>query len=261
MDAPASLQPGTGFAVVLVRPQGSGNIGAIARSMAHFGLERLRLVAPRGEAASLEARQMAMTAQPLLASAEHFPTLREATGDCGWLVATSRRLGHRRLPTLGPREGAPFLLRRAAETRVALVFGPEDKGLRTDEVDLCQERLLIPALPGADSLNLAQAALLVFWELHWAKAQAEGAAPGALLLPAQEEEGEIPSREEVEGLVDHLLATLGEIGFLHYDPAQVGRTFRRMIDRARPDRREVRMLRGALRQLGWRLGRQEKPEP
>ncbi|MBI3126368.1 MAG: RNA methyltransferase [Candidatus Tectomicrobia bacterium] len=249
MDAPASLQQGPGFAVVLVRPQGSGNIGAIARSMAHFGLERLRLVAPRGEAASLEARQMAMTAQPLLARAEHFASLREATGDCGWLVATSRRLGQNRLPTLEPREGAPELLRRAARTRVALVFGPEDKGLRTDEMDLCQERLLIPALPGADSLNLAQAALLVFWELYRAKTGMEGEAALA------GEDTEIPSREEVEGLVDHLLATLEEVGFLHYEPEQVARTFRRMIDRAGPDRREVRMLRGALRQLGWKLGR------
>ena len=249
MDASASLRHGTEFVVVLVRPQGSGNIGSIARSMAHFGLERLRLVSPRGEAASLEARQMAMTAQDLLARAGHFPTLRDATRDCGWLVATSRRLGHRRLPTTGPREGAPFLLRRAAGTRVALVFGPEDKGLRTDEVDLCQERLLIPALPGTDSLNLAQAALLLFWELYCAKAPAES---GALQAA---EETETPSREEVEGLVDHLLATLGEIGFLHYEPAQAARAFRRLLDRARPDRREVQMLRGVLRQLGWRLGR------
>lgn len=248
MDASASLQQGTDFAVVLVRPQGSGNIGSVARSMAHFGLGSLRLVAPRGEAASLEARQMAMTAQDLLARAGHFATLREATQDCGWLVATSRRIGHKRLPTTGPREGAPLLIRRAAETRVALVFGPEDKGLRTDEVDLCQERLFIPALPGADSLNLAQAALLVLWELYRAKAQAE-----SLALQAAEE-AETPSREEVEGLVDHLLATLGEIGFLHYEPAQAARTFRQLLDRARPDRREVRMLRGALRQLGWRLG-------
>ncbi|MEK6711510.1 MAG: RNA methyltransferase [Nitrospinota bacterium] len=252
MDASSSLQEGTDFAVVLVRPQGSGNIGAIARSMAHFGLGRLRLVAPHGDAAGLEARQMAMTAQGLLARAEHHPTLREATRDCGWLVATSRRIGQNRLPTLEPREGAPLLLRRAAGTRVALVFGPEDKGLRTEEMDLCQERLYIPALPGADSLNLAQAALLVFWELYRAKLRLVEA-PGA--EPAPPEENDIPSREEVEGLVDHLLATLGEIGFLHYEPAQIARTFRRMIDRGRPSRREVRMLRGALRQLGWRLGR------
>ncbi len=251
MCAPAPPQEGADFAVVLVRPKGAGNIGSIARSMAHFGLSRLRLVAPHGDAKSLEARAMAMNAQPLLDAAEHFATLREATRDCGWLVATSRRLGRRRLPTMLPREGAPLLLSRAGQTRVALVFGPEDRGLRTDEVDLCQERLLIPALPGGDSFNLAQAALVVFWEIFMAKATSlgEGPPPGAeARLPA--------SREEVEGLVDHLMATLEEIGYLaHNDPDRVARASRRLLDRAQPDDREVQMMRGVLRQLSWKSQR------
>ncbi len=69
------------IAVVLVQPKGAGNVGAIARSMAHFGLGDLRLVAPHCDVKSLEARSMAMSAQPLLAGAAHYATLRDALED------------------------------------------------------------------------------------------------------------------------------------------------------------------------------------
>ncbi|MDP7385488.1 MAG: RNA methyltransferase, partial [Nitrospinota bacterium] len=130
--------------MVLVRPKGARNVGSISRAMGHFGVRRLRLVSPHCDVKSLEARSMAMSGQDILAGAEHFATLREATADCGWLVAASCRRGRNRRSTIEPRADAPLLLRRAAETRLALIFGPEDKGLRTDEVDLCQERLWIP---------------------------------------------------------------------------------------------------------------------
>ncbi|HBK79037.1 MAG TPA: RNA methyltransferase [Nitrospinae bacterium] len=239
------------FVIVLVQPRGAGNVGAIARAMAHFGLSDLRLVAPQCDIKSVEARSMAMSAQPLLASARHYPDLREALEDCAWAVATSRRLGRNRKPTMSPREGARQLLERTGETKVALVFGREDKGLRTDEVDLCQERLLISAIPGSDSFNLSQAALIIFWEIFMEKqtvanqtAQPETAYPEDALAP----------RDKVEGLVDHLVATLEMIGFVpHHNPERVARSFRSLIDRIKPSDLEVRMLRGVLRQVAWKL--------
>ncbi len=172
MDEPLSLQENTDFVIILVRPRGARNVGAIARVMSHFGVSALRLVSPQCDVKSVEARSMAMSAQPLLAEAAHFASLREASRDCGWLVGTSRRLGRKRQPTMRPREDAGALLRRASATRVGLVFGQEDKGLFTEELDLCQEKLRIPALPGGESFNLSQAVLIVLWELFSAR-QAE----------------------------------------------------------------------------------------
>ena len=251
MNNPKSPEKLDNFVVVLVQPLGAGNVGSIARTMASFGLSRLRLVSPRCDVKSVEARSMAMSAQPLLASAEHFATLREAVQDCGWTVATSRRLGRNRKPTLYPRQGASHLLRRAKETSVALVFGREDKGLRTDEVDLCQERLLIPAMPKGDSFNLSQAALLILWEIF---SENQTASVRENLTGAPIFHEDLAARENIEGLVDHLVATLETIGFVpHNHPERVARSFRSLIDRIQPSEREVRMMRGVLRQLTWKV--------
>ena len=253
MDEPVSLEENADFTVILVRPRGARNVGAIARVMSHFGVSDLRLVSPRCCVKSVEARATAMNAQPLLARARHFASLREASHDCGWLVGTSRRRGKKRQPTMRPREDAGALLARASKGKVGLVFGQEDKGLFTEELSLCQERLLIPALPGGESLNLAQAALIVLWELF--SQNQSGARPretGGRPEPANAPDP--APRAEIEGLVDHLLESMAQIGFTpHNDPNRVARTFRNMLDRLGPDEREVRVMRGVLRQAIWKL--------
>lgn len=253
MDEPVSLEVNVDFAVILVRPMGARNVGAIARVMSHFGVSDLRLVSPRCNVKSVEARSMAMNAQPLLAGAKHFASLREASHDCGWLVGTSRRLGRKRQPTMRPREDAVALLERASGMKVGLVFGQEDKGLFTEELSLCQERLLIPALPDGESFNLSQAVLIVLWEL-FSQNQLNARPRDTEAKRAGANEHEPASREEIEGLVDHLLESMEQIGFVpHNDPDRVARTFRSMLDRLGPDEREVRVMRGVLRQAIWKL--------
>ncbi len=260
MDEPVSLEENVDFAIILVRPRGARNVGAIARVMSHFGVSDLRLVSPQCDVKSVEARSMAMNAQPLLAGAEHFASLREASHDCGWLVGTSRRLGRKRESTMRPREDAGALLARASSMKVGLVFGQEDKGLFTEELSLCQEKLLIPALPSGESFNLSQAVLLVLWELF----SQNQVTPPARESDANREranEYEPASREEIEGLVDHLLESMEQIGFVpHNDPDRVARTFRRMLDRLGPDEREVRVMRGVLRQAIWKLFHPEEKD-
>lgn len=236
------------FTIVLVRPNGAGNVGAIARAMGHFGLSDLRLVAPRCTAKSAEARSMAMSAKDILYAATHYPALEDATRDCGWLIGASRRLGRRRKPTANPREDAPAFLRRAAHTRIALIFGSEDKGLGTEDLNLCQEHLVLPAEPEGESFNLSQAVMITLWELYLAKRPSEPK-PGA--APARRDSA---SRDEVEGFLAHIRTTMEWIGFVpHQDPRRVVRSFRRLLDRAEPDSREVRMMRGVLRQMQWKI--------
>lgn len=253
MDELVSLKENADLAVILVRPRGAGNVGAIARVMSHFGVSDLRLVSPQCDAKSVEARSMAMNAQPLLAGAKHFASLREASHDCGRLVGTSRRLGRKRQPTMRPREDAGALLERASSMKIGLVFGQEDKGLFTEELSLCQERLFIPALPDGESFNLSQAVLIVLWELfNQNQANAQPREADGKRVRANEHEP--ASREEIEGLVDHLLESMEQIGFIpHNDPNRVARTFRKMLDRLGPDEREVRVMRGVMRQAVWKL--------
>src|SRR6266545_4648851 len=132
--------------IVLVEPQHSGNIGAVARAM--------------------KARMMAMHAVDILQQAQIVPTLTQAVDDAGFVVGTTRRLGKARQAHLSPRALAPMLLELAHSNPVVLVFGREDRGLTNEELERCHELITIPSHPEFASLNLSQAVLLVCYELY-----------------------------------------------------------------------------------------------
>lgn len=54
----------------------------------------------------------------------------------------------------------------AAEERLALVLGSEGDGLRDDVIASCDYTVKIPMSHGVDSLNVAAAAAVAFWELR-----------------------------------------------------------------------------------------------
>ena len=56
--------------------------------------------------------------------------------------------------------------RLAAEERLALVLGSEGDGLKDSIIDACDYTVLIPMSHGVDSLNVAAAAAVAFWELR-----------------------------------------------------------------------------------------------
>ena len=81
--------------VVLVEPQHSGNIGAVARAMKNMALSRLMLVNPVDHLA-MEARMMAMHALDILQQAQVVGSLSQAVADAGYVVGTTRRVGKSR---------------------------------------------------------------------------------------------------------------------------------------------------------------------
>ena len=230
--------------VVLVEPQSPGNIGAAARALHNMGLRRLTLVGPV-EFQGLEARRMAMHAQPLLQEAQVVSSLEEGVAEAGLVVGTSRRLGKNRRPVVDVREAA----RRAAQAalsgnQVALVFGREDKGLSTAEMGRCHLLARIPTADENPSLNLAQAVLVMVYEIWrvWEEvADPDGYASRDLA----------PARETEEMFVD-LGQLLGEIGFVNeQNPEEIVLALRRLLGRAEMERREVQILRGIFRQVRW----------
>ena len=130
---------------------------------------------------------------------------------------------------------------------MALVFGPESSGLRRDELDLCHELVHVPTDPAQPSLNLAQAVLLLAYELR--RAAAEAAAGGPAGPPARDTA--VPAGE-LEQAVQLWRAALLAIGYL--DPANPDRILtelRRLLARAGPTARELELLRGLARQIAW----------
>ena len=78
-------------AFVLVRPQMGENIGAAARAMWNFRLDRMRITAPRDGWPNQKAVAMASGAGRLLDEAQIFDTTADAIGDCDYVYATTAR--------------------------------------------------------------------------------------------------------------------------------------------------------------------------
>jgi len=110
---------------VLVRPQMGENIGAAARAMWNFGLDRMRIVAPRDGWPNPRAVAMASGAGRLLDEAMLVGDTAAAVGDCSFVLATTARARGLTKPVLSPERAMALAAERsAAGARVAVLFGP-----------------------------------------------------------------------------------------------------------------------------------------
>ncbi len=149
--------------IILVRPQLGENIGKAARAMRNFGLDELRLVAPRDGWPNPAAGPAAAGADDVLAGARVFETVADAISDLELVLATTARMRELPKPALDPEE-AIAQCRAAAPARAGILFGPERSGLDNDDVALADALVTIPTDPGFSSLNLAQAVLVLAYE-------------------------------------------------------------------------------------------------
>lgn len=229
-------------AVVLVEPQGALNIGSVCRVMMNFGYVDLRLVNPRADHLSREARDMAVKAGKLLPRAGLFSSLAEALADCHLSFGTTRRFGKYREDCLLPGQMHDPLARLHPGQRTALVFGREDSGLTTAELALCRYFITIPTDPELPSMNLAQAVAVCLYELSTF-------APG---LPPAEPARELADSRTLEDMYSHMRRTLTRAEYLDpQNPDHILRTFRRLFGRAGLDQREVRILHGLWSRIDW----------
>jgi TrmH family RNA methyltransferase len=241
--SPVAMDPARAV-FVLVRPSRAANVAAACRAMKNMGARNLRLVDPPGDLDEREARSLAYGAWDVLDGAERFATLREAVADRALVAATSGR----GLPAaLSPRR---FAERAAAAGPLAVVFGPEASGLKSDELALCEATIRIPTDAAQPSLNLAQAVLVIAYELFLA-----AQAPAAATAPARAAAG------EVNVAISELGDALAAVGYLNpQNPAAILTELAALIRRAAPTAREVALLRGVARQVLWAARRVAPPE-
>lgn len=155
------------IAIVLVAPKYPENIGAAARVAANMGISRLILVAaglPDPEQAERMQKTATHHTASLLERMEVYDTLAAALSSFTWVVGTSARRGRKRSLFSPPRQVARELVPLLKNNQVAILFGPEDRGLTNDDLKYCNQ---IATIPTADfsSLNLAQAVAIVSYEI------------------------------------------------------------------------------------------------
>lgn len=237
--------------VILNEPQLAENVGAVARVMANFGLEDLRLVRPRDGWPQERAWAAASGADWVLDGARVFDRLEDAIADLQRVYATTARPRETQLPVLTPREAAPVLNAAAEEGQLTgLLFGGERAGLETGDIALCAGIVTIPIDARHRSLNLAQAVAVNAYEwrmtvldrpaetfLH----NVDPPAPQALVV----------------GMYEHLEGELDFSGFFfppEKRPSMV-RNLRAMFARASLTEQEVRTFRGVITALTKGRGR------
>jgi tRNA/rRNA methyltransferase len=230
--------------LVLVEPAGPLNVGSVARLCANFGIEELRLVAPRCDPLSEEARRMAVHGVGLLERAPHFSSLTAALADCTRVVATSGRREGEPLPLLGPADALSWLLAGPTSSPCALVFGREDRGLSNDELLQAGKLLHVGTGAAYASLNLSHAVAVVLHELHGLQ--------GASAPPPPAEPEEPSRRDLLEDALADAEALLLEVGFLYPHTARARMAkLRGLLQRAQVRPEEVALLRGMVCQLRW----------
>jgi tRNA/rRNA methyltransferase len=225
------------ISILLVRPKFHENIGSVARAMKNMGLSRL-IVVNGCSPLHPNAYKLASGAEDILERAEEFFTLREAISEMGCVVGTTSRGGKERHPLLTPETLAKKLIPLSLKNSIGLAFGSEKEGLTSDELFLCHLYVRIPSMESFPSLNLAQAVMVVCYELF----QASLEIPKQPILLAQ--------AEQLERMFEHMEKTLIQIGFLDSNhPKRIIRVLRKLFGRSQMDEREVQILQGIWSQM------------
>lgn len=219
--------------VVLVEPGDSLNVGSVARAMSNLGFGNLHLVAPPRFDARVAAKT-ACWAQPMVESAHIHDSLEAALAPMQQVTGFTARHGrHRPRHMLLPQWSEA--MRGSPLVDTALLFGPEDTGLRAEHITACRKLVRIPSTADNPSFNLSQAVLLTLFELtrqDWSETpQTQGPPPAR--------EGDL---QQLERLVDEVNYRSGFYG--KGTPAPLPGLVHHMLRRIEPDTREMAVLLG-----------------
>lgn len=230
---------------IIVKPVYLGNIGAVARAMKNFALSDLRLVSPPKNYKDAEARKMAVGAFDILKNASVFESLEDALKDVAVSVGTTSGKQRKLIPA-PLAEISPSLLESANSNKVAFILGDERDGLRQEDLNRCHHIVTIPTSEALPSLNLAQAACIIGYELSRS---------GNNFPRSTRQSGDELSTGAND---DELLQLFGQLS----DSVHFSRTFNRQIvqtefrqlwQRTHPTKREADLLKGILLRLNQHL--------
>ena len=246
--------------IVLVNPQIPENIGSVARAMHNMGIHHLSLVNPKNCDLSRILKMATGPSIDVVENMEVYDDLITALGPFEYVVGTTARLGTRR-----PAMTNPYLLARelspiSQNNRIAILFGPEDRGLSNAHLRFCHTIATIPTAKFS-SLNLAHAVMIVCYEIFLASC--DGGEKTTLLKSDHAESmNPIPrlaNRFELEGMYNHLKDALIKIGFINsQNPEHWMLNIRRFLSRLPLRAQEARVIRGVCRQIEWYTDQMQK---
>lgn len=239
----AAVETLAGVRIVLVEPKYAENIGSVARIAHNMGIATLVVV--RRERPDREAMERTAThhAKSVLDGMLVVDSLAEAVADCSWVVGTTARTGRQRFFLENPKRMVAGLLPKLARNKVALVFGPEHRGLTNEDLSYCNSGVTIPTADFS-SINVAQAVGLICYELY--SAVLEDCGSGVIAAPA------MASATIMKSLHKDVAVTLAAVGYLKETELDHWmHQFVHFSNRIGLRAREVKVIQGLCRQVQW----------
>ena len=230
--------------IVLQRPRYPENIGSAARAMCNMGIRHLSVVAPENYDLERVNKLATHVSGDIVAGIQVYDDLSEALKGFNHVVGTTARLGKQRQVIHSPERLARQLADLSHNNRVAVLFGPEDRGLSNEDLRLCHTLVNIPTA-GFSSLNLAQAVMVICYALH-----------ATVLEEKKAFTPKLASRRQLDGMYDQLRDILVRISYINPEnPDYFMNNLRHFFTRMQLRAREVSIVRGICRQINWYAGK------
>tara|TARA_B100000242_G_scaffold54076_1_gene32483 strand:- start:81 stop:830 length:750 start_codon:yes stop_codon:yes gene_type:complete len=237
--------------VILVEPNGSLNVGSVARLCSNFEVEELRIISPKCDIFSLEAKKMALKGQKYLNNCKIFDTLENAIFDCDLVIASCGRIEVSKDSYFESSEEIfSWISSFKKINNLAIIFGREDRGLTNNELLLANKTIVIPTSQNNPSLNLSHAVSIVLYELNKSSKRN---------INKEMKVFNLASSKQIHDSFLEIEDILLKVGYLlkHTSKAKINK-FKNYILRANTSRHEINVLRGIVHQISWFLNNSKR---
>lgn len=245
------------IAIILVKPQMGENIGSTARVMKNFGFSDLRIINPRGGWPNAKAHEMSAHADDIIESAKIYENMDDAVADFNTLFATAANIRDMVKPVISPETAANEIkkISKNKKSKIGILFGKESSGLDNDSISRCNYMVSIPVSNKYDSLNIAQAACVICYEIFkHLEDNSQKYNSDKLPLPEISKDilkSEMATRHDIEKMLDFIEVELDRANFFQVaekKPAMMI-NIRNIFSRHHYTGQEIRTLRGIFNAL------------
>ena len=237
--------------LILVEPNGSLNVGSVARLCSNFEVDELRIVSPRCDIFSLDAKKMALKGQKFIDNCKIFYNLENAIFDCDLVLASCGRIDVSKDSFFESSEDIfNWTISFKKINNLAIIFGRENSGLTNDELLLANKTFNIPTSKNNPSLNLSHAVSIALYELNKSSKRN---------FNQELEVFNLASSKQIHDSFLEIEELLLKVGYLlkHTSKAKISK-FKNFILRANTSMHEINVLRGIVHQINWFLNNSKR---
>ena len=222
------------------------NVGSIARLCSNFDVNELRIISPKCDIFSLEAKKMALKGQRYIDNCKIFNSIEEAIFDFDLVLATCGRIDlSNDIECQSPEDISKWISSFLEINNIGILFGREDRGLSNNELLYAHKILNIETSQNYTSLNLSHAVSIVLYELTKSSTNT---------LEKDLQIFDLASSKQIYESFNEIEEMLIKTGYLleHTANSKISK-FKKFILKAKTSSYEINVLRGIVHQINWFL--------